>query len=64
MAKQCAICGKGPVSGNRVSHANNKSKRRFMPNLQTVRARIDGSVKRVRVCSGCLRAGKVEKALR
>lgn len=64
MAKQCAICGKGPRSGNRVSHANNKSKRRFMPNLQTVRARIDGAVKRVRVCSGCLRAGKVEKAVR
>jgi len=63
MARQCAICGKGPRTGNRVSHANNKSRRRFEPNLQSVRARIDGTVRRVRVCASCIRAGKVEKAV-
>jgi len=61
MSKVCHICGKAPRSGNRVSHANNKSRRRFLPNLQTVRARVDGSVRRVRVCSSCIRANKVQK---
>lgn len=63
MARQCVICGKGPRTGNRVSHANNKSRRRFEPNLQSVRARIGGTVRRVRVCASCIRAGKVEKAV-
>jgi large subunit ribosomal protein L28 len=48
--------------GNNVSHANNKTKRRWMPNLQPVRATIGGQVKRVRVCTRCLRSGKVNKA--
>lgn len=61
MARVCQICGKGPRYGNRVSHANNKSRRRFLPNLQTVRAAVDGSVRRIRVCASCIRAGKVEK---
>lgn len=62
MAKICVICGKIPMSGNTVSHANNRSRRRFLPNLQAVRARINGRVSRVRVCASCIRAGKVEKA--
>lgn len=61
MAKQCHICGKSPQAGNTVSHANNKSRRRFLPNLQSVRALVDGSRQRIRVCSSCIRAGKVEK---
>jgi large subunit ribosomal protein L28 len=61
MSKVCTICGKAPMSGNTVSHANNKSRRRFIPNLQMVRARVDGTVRRVRVCASCIRAGKVEK---
>ena len=63
MSKVCVICGKAPRSGNTVSHANNKTRRRFLPNLQTVRARIDGTVQRVKVCASCVRAGKVEKAV-
>ena len=47
--------------GNNVSHANNKTRRRWLPNLQQVRARLDGEVKRIRVCTRCLRSGKVEK---
>jgi large subunit ribosomal protein L28 len=62
MAKVCEICGKKPQYGNNVSHANNRTRRRWEPNLQRVRAKIDGSVKRVKVCTSCLRSGKVEKA--
>ena len=62
MAKRCDICGKGPMSGNHVSHAHNISRRRFLPNLHKVRAVVDGSITTLRVCSRCLRSGKVTKA--
>jgi len=48
MARVCAVCGKGPTFGNNVSHANNKTIRRWYPNLQVVRTRVDGTVKRIR----------------
>nr|ADI19518.1 hypothetical protein [uncultured Chloroflexi bacterium HF0770_09E03] len=63
MARVCEMCGKKPVAGNSVSHAHNKSRRRWNPNLQRVKANIDGSIKRVRVCTKCLRSGKVLKAV-
>ena len=62
MAKHCEICGKSPVVGRQHSHANNVSPRRFEPNLQTVRAMVNGGVKRLRVCTRCIRSGKVIKA--
>lgn len=62
MAKRCDICGKGPVVGRTVSHAHNVRPRRFEPNLQTVRAIIKGSGKRIRICTRCLRSGKIVKA--
>jgi large subunit ribosomal protein L28 len=62
MAKRCEICGKQPVVGRQHSHANNVSPRRFEPNLQTVRAVINGGNKRIRVCTRCLRSGRVVKA--
>ena len=62
MAKRCEICGKGPVVGRQHSHANNVSPRRFEPNLQMVRAMINGGIKRMRVCTRCLRSNKVVKA--
>ncbi|MCL7972765.1 MAG: 50S ribosomal protein L28 [marine benthic group bacterium] len=62
MANFCYVCNKGPATGNRVSNANNKRKRRFMPNLQRVRVLEDGRAVRVRVCTRCLKAGKVRKA--
>ena len=62
MAKQCAICGKGTVFGNNVSHAHNVTSRTWEPNLQTVRAHVDGGNKRITVCTRCLRSGKVVKA--
>jgi large subunit ribosomal protein L28 len=62
MAKQCEICGKKPVVGRQISHAHNVSARRFEPNLQLVRAMISGGIRRIRVCTRCLRSGKVVKA--
>ena len=61
MAK-CAICGKGPKTGNNVSHANNKTKRRFLPNIQKVRVRDGATVRRKSVCTVCLKSGAVTKA--
>ncbi len=63
MAK-CSVCGKGRMAGQNVSHANNKTKRTFNANLQSVRARVDGRARNVVVCTRCLRSGKVEKAVR
>ncbi|MGC4114227.1 MAG: 50S ribosomal protein L28 [Myxococcales bacterium] len=62
MAFKCDICGKGALVGNNISHANNKTKKRSLPNLQSIRANMNGSIKRVRVCTRCLKAGKVQKA--
>ena len=62
MAKRCEICGKGPAFGRNISHAHNVTHRRFNPNLQTVRASIGGGIRRVRVCTRCLRSKKVTKA--
>jgi large subunit ribosomal protein L28 len=60
--KHCAICGKHPSVGNNVSHANNKTKRRWNPNLQEVRAVQGGGVKRMLVCTRCIRSGKIAKS--
>jgi large subunit ribosomal protein L28 len=62
MAKVCDICGKKPVSGNNVSHAHNKTRRRWLPNLQAVRASVHGKVARLTVCAQCLKSNKVMKA--
>jgi large subunit ribosomal protein L28 len=62
MAQKCTICGKGPSFGNVVSHANNTRRRRWNPNLQRVRAVIGGARKHVRVCTSCIRSGRVTKA--
>ena len=59
--KVCEICGKGAQNGCTVSHANNKTRRRFFPNLHPVRANLNGIHKKIRVCSSCLKAGKVLK---
>jgi large subunit ribosomal protein L28 len=61
MARVCTICGKRPRVGHNVSHANNKTKRRWYPNLQRVRAVQNGTVRHIRVCTRCLRAGRVAK---
>lgn len=62
MALKCEYCGKAPSYGNVVSHANNTRRRRWNPNLKSVRAVVAGARKRVRVCTACIRAGRVTKA--
>jgi large subunit ribosomal protein L28 len=62
MAKICEICGKKPVSGNNISHAHNRTRRRWLPNLQQVRANVKGRPVRMRVCTSCIKQGKVTKA--
>lgn len=61
MAYRCEICGKGTAFGANVSHAHNVTRRRWKPNLQRVRAIIDGKVRRVRACTRCIRSNRVEK---
>lgn len=62
MSKICELCGKKPLVGNHVSHAHNVTKRRFNPNLQKVRAVHGGRVKRMVVCTNCIKSGNVVKA--
>ena len=62
MAMACEICGKKPQFGNKISHANNVRRRRWNPNLRRVKAVIDGVRKKARVCTACIRAGRVVKA--
>lgn len=64
MAQRCDICGKGTLSGNNVSHAHNLTKRKWNPNLQRVRALVDGRPRQIDVCTRCLRSDKVTKAPR
>jgi large subunit ribosomal protein L28 len=61
MAQICEVCKKRPHVGNKVSHAHNKSKRRWMPNLQKIRALRDGKVVRIKVCTQCIRSGRIQK---
>lgn len=62
MARMCEICGKKPLVGNNVSHAHNTSKRRFNPNLQSVKTLNKGRRKKMLVCTSCIKAGLVVKA--
>ena len=65
MSQICDICGKIPHSGNNVSHANNRTKRRFLPNLQRVKAVLpSGEVRYVRACTRCIRSGAVVKPVK
>ncbi|MBR3622817.1 MAG: 50S ribosomal protein L28 [Selenomonadaceae bacterium] len=63
MACVCEICNKTKRAGMNVSHSHLKTKRVFKPNIQRVRAMIDGEVKRINVCTRCLRSGKVLRAI-
>lgn len=63
MAYKCDICGKGRRVANNVSHSNIKTKRVQRPNLRRVRATIAGETRRIRICTRCLRSGKVVKAV-
>lgn len=63
MAKKCEICDKGVQCGNNVSHSHLKTKRTWKPNIQRVRAVVNGEVKQISTCTRCLRSGKVQRAI-
>jgi large subunit ribosomal protein L28 len=62
MAAVCDICGKKPFFGKRVSKSHRRTNRRWNPNVQRVRAVVNGTPKRLHVCTSCLKAGKVQRA--
>ena len=62
MASVCEVCGKHPSFGMSISHSHRRTKRRWNPNIQRVRAIVNGTTKRVDVCTSCIRAGKIQKA--
>ncbi|MEA2104680.1 MAG: 50S ribosomal protein L28 [Candidatus Cloacimonadota bacterium] len=61
MSKKCEICGVTPIFGNRRSASDKRSRRRWNPNLQKIRVRIDGTVKKMNVCTKCIKNGRIEK---
>jgi len=63
MAATCDVCGKGPGFGNKISHSHRRTKRRWNPNIQTVRTVVDGTPTRVRACASCVKAGKVTRSV-
>lgn len=63
MSRRCAICDKGPMVGNRISHAHNVTKRRWLPNLQRISVELGGKVRNVYVCASCIRSGRVKKVV-
>jgi large subunit ribosomal protein L28 len=62
MSWKCDICGKGPSVGYRVSHSDKHTKHTWKPNLQSARVLIDGKVKKVKVCTTCIKSGRIQKA--
>ncbi|HEX9426292.1 MAG TPA: 50S ribosomal protein L28 [Candidatus Polarisedimenticolia bacterium] len=63
MARSCQVCGKGPVYGNKISHAHNVSSRVWYPNVQKVRVVVGRTRRRMKVCTRCLRSGAIVKAV-
>ncbi|MCK9328494.1 MAG: 50S ribosomal protein L28 [Candidatus Cloacimonetes bacterium] len=61
MSRICDICGKGPLNGNLRSHAMNATKRKYYPNLQKIKAEINGDIKTIKICTSCLKSNKVKK---
>jgi large subunit ribosomal protein L28 len=63
LANKCGICGKGPQFGHQISHAHNVSKRRWNPNLQRIRVKTKKGTKTMRVCTRCIKGGRILKAI-
>lgn len=63
MSRVCDVCGKEPLYGNNVSHSHKLTKRRWLPNLQKIKVKLGDGARRVRVCTSCIRSGKIEKAV-
>ncbi len=63
MSRICTVCGKRPMTGNQISKSIRHTKRRWMPNLQRIRVQTEEGTKRVRVCTKCIRSGKISKVI-
>ena len=63
MSNKCEICGKGQASGNNVSHANRHTRRKWNANIQPIKVKEGGTTKHIKVCTKCLRSGKVTRAV-
>jgi len=63
MSRKCAVCGKGQTSGNNVSHSNRHTRRKWNANIQSIKVNEGGTMRHINVCTKCLRAGKVTKAV-
>lgn len=63
MSRKCDVCGKGQITGHSVSHSNRHAKRVWAPNIKQVKAVVDGTQKKISVCTRCLRSGKVQRAI-
>jgi large subunit ribosomal protein L28 len=62
MAKVCVVCNKTKTKGHLVSHSNIKTLRKWRPNIQRIKILLNGSPRRVNVCTRCIKAGKIERA--
>ncbi len=63
MAKICVVCSKAKTTGFQISHSNIKTKRRWRPNIQRIKIMLNGSPRRVNVCTRCIKAGRIERAI-
>ena len=63
MSRICDICGKGPLNGNHRSHAMNATKRKFYPNIQKIKAKLQGIIKNIKICTSCLKTNKIKKVV-
>ncbi|MFC4060711.1 50S ribosomal protein L28 [Planomonospora corallina] len=61
MASVCDVCAKKPIFGNNISHSHRRTRRSWTPNIQPVRAMVNGTKKRLNVCTSCIKAGKVTR---
>ena len=63
MSKQCEVCGKSPLKAAKLTFSHKQIVKRQSPNLQEIKAVVNGVTKRIKVCTSCLKAGKVQKAV-
>lgn len=61
MSKVCSVCGKSPSAGRNISHSHRVTNRVFSPNIQKVNAIVNGGVKKIKVCTKCMKAGKITR---
>lgn len=63
MSIQCDVCGKKSIKAAKISFSHKQNTHRQLPNLQSVKVKVEGTVKRLKVCTSCIRAGKVQRAV-